>query len=151
MSMSFRRTSPRKAGLPHGRGHCAFTSFWHYTLTFYEIELGLRERRALGEDRLTLLKELRKVKRELGYDRHKWDRREIILDELLIGKGGRALVDRRYSSAVRAVVGGGFLRQPGQSEPPAAGRSLALAFLAAARATASACLAARCRTSADIR
>jgi hypothetical protein len=60
----------------------------------------LWERWALGEDRLTLLKELRKVKRELGYDRYESDRREIILDEPLIEKGGRALADRRYSGAV---------------------------------------------------
>jgi hypothetical protein len=69
----------------------------HWDVTFYEIELALRERRALNEDRLTLLKELRKVKRELGYDRKKFpDRREIVLSELLEEQGGHCLADRRY-------------------------------------------------------
>jgi hypothetical protein len=39
----------------------------------YEVELSLRKRRALIGERLTLLKELRKVKRELGYDRSTQD------------------------------------------------------------------------------
>ena len=65
---------------------------------FYETELELRKRRALHEDRLTLLKELRKVKCERGYDRNKFpDRLEIVLSELLEEKGGPCLVDRRYS------------------------------------------------------
>ena len=79
-------------------GDSPFTSFCHYTVSFYEIELELRKRRALHEDRLTLLKELRKVKRERGYDRDKFpDRREIVLSELLEENGGLSLVDRRYS------------------------------------------------------
>src|SRR5260221_14161079 len=68
---------------------------------FYETELALRERRALSEDRLTLLKELRKVRRELSYDRVSFpDKREIVLTELLIEKGGPSLADRRYSRAL---------------------------------------------------
>ena len=47
-----------------------------------------------------MLKELRKVKRELGYDRSRFpDKREIILSELLAEKGGHSLVDRRYFRA----------------------------------------------------
>jgi hypothetical protein len=68
---------------------------------FYGTELELRERRALNEDRLTLIKELRKVKRERGYDRKRFpDTREVVLSELLAGKGGHSLVDRRYSRAL---------------------------------------------------
>ncbi len=75
-----------------------FERMCHWDVTFYEIELELRKRRALGEDRLTLLKELRKVKRERGYDREKFpDMREIVLSELLIENGGACLADRRYS------------------------------------------------------
>jgi hypothetical protein len=78
-----------------------FDRMCHWDVMFYETELELRKRRALNEDRLTLLKELRKVKRELGYDRDRFpDRQEIILDELLAEKGGRSLADRRYSRAV---------------------------------------------------
>ena len=78
-----------------------FDRMCHWDVMFYETELELRKRRALNEDRLTLLKEMRKVKRELGYDRDRFpDRREIILDELLAEKGGRSLADRRYSRAV---------------------------------------------------
>ena len=77
---------------------CVFDRMCHWDVTFYEIELALRERRALNEDRLTLLKELRKVKRERGYDRDKFpDQREIVLGELLEEKGGHCLADRRYS------------------------------------------------------
>ena len=69
-----------------------------WDVTFYEIEIGLRKRRALGENRLTLLKELRRVKRERSYDRDRFpDHREIILSELLSENGGPSLVDRRYS------------------------------------------------------
>ncbi len=68
---------------------------------FYRTELELRKRRALNEDRLTLLKELGKLKRELGYDRKKFpDTREVVLSELLTEKGGQCLADRRYSRAV---------------------------------------------------
>lgn len=67
---------------------------------FYETELGLRKRRALNEDRLTLLNEMRKLKRELGYDRDRFpDKREVVLSELLIKKGGECLADRRHSRA----------------------------------------------------
>ena len=75
-----------------------FDRMCHWDVMFYETELELRKRRALHEDRLTLLKELRKVKREQRYDRNKFpDRREIVLSELLEEKGGPCLVDRRYS------------------------------------------------------
>ena len=75
-----------------------FERMCYWDVMFYEVELELRKRRALGEDRLTLLKELRKVKRESGYDRGKFpDRREIVLRELLEENGGPSLVDRRYS------------------------------------------------------
>jgi hypothetical protein len=78
-----------------------FERMCHWDVMFYEVELELRKRRALHEDRLTLLKELRKVKRELGYDRKKFpDSREIVLSELLEEKGGHCLADRRYSRAV---------------------------------------------------
>jgi hypothetical protein len=74
-----------------------FDRMCHWDVMFYETELELRKRRALHEDRLTLLKELRKVKRELGYDRDKFpDQREIVLSELLEEKGGPCLGDRRY-------------------------------------------------------
>jgi hypothetical protein len=54
-----------------------------------------------AEDRLTLLKELRKVRRELDYDRERFpDRREIILEELLEESGGHSLTYRRYSRGV---------------------------------------------------
>ena len=75
-----------------------FDRMCHWDVMFYETELELRKRRALNEDRLTLLKELRKVKRERGYDRQKFpDMREIVLSELLIENGGECLADRRYS------------------------------------------------------
>ena len=74
-----------------------FDRICHWDVMFYEVELELRKRRALHEDRFTLLRELRKVKRELGYDRDKFpDRREIVLSELLEEKGGHCLADRRY-------------------------------------------------------
>ena len=80
---------------------------------FYRTELELRKRRALNEDRLTLLKELRKVKRELGYDRHKFpDTREVVLDELLAEKGGHSLVDRRYSRASDQALEEAFRDDP---------------------------------------
>jgi hypothetical protein len=79
----------------------SFDRMCHWDVTFYEIEIGLRERRALGQDRLTLLKELRRVKRERSYDRDRFpDHREIILSELLSENGGPSLVERRYSRAV---------------------------------------------------
>lgn len=79
----------------------SFDRMGHWDVKFYEIELALRKRRALNEDRLTLLKELRKLKRELGYDRSRFpDTREVVLSELLAEKGGHSLADRRYSRAV---------------------------------------------------
>jgi hypothetical protein len=75
-----------------------FERMCYWDVTFFEVELELRKRRALNEDRLTLLKELRKVKRERGYDRERFpDMREIVLSELLIENGGACLADRRYS------------------------------------------------------
>jgi hypothetical protein len=74
-----------------------FERMCYWDVTFFEVELELRKRRALNEDRLTLLKELRKVKRERGYDRERFpDMREIVLSELLEGKGGPCLGDLRY-------------------------------------------------------
>ncbi len=75
-----------------------FERMCHWDVMFYETELELRKRRALNEDRLTLLKELRQVKRERGYDRKKFpDMRDIVLSELLIENGEECLADRRYS------------------------------------------------------
>jgi hypothetical protein len=75
-----------------------FERMCHWDVMFYETELELRKRRALNEDRLTLLKELRQVKRERGYDREKSpDIREIVLSELLLENGAECLADRRYS------------------------------------------------------
>jgi hypothetical protein len=73
----------------------------YWDVTFYEIELALRERRALNEDRLTLLKELRKVRRELDYERERFpDHREIVIEELLAEKGGYSLAFNRHSRGV---------------------------------------------------
>src|SRR5260370_4595556 len=75
-----------------------FERMCHWDVMFYETELELRKRRALNEDRLTLLKELRHVKRERGYDPQRFpDMREIVLSELLIENGGACLSARRYS------------------------------------------------------
>ena len=83
-------------------GDSALTSLWYYTVSFYEIELALRERRALNEDRLTLLKELRKVRREKEYDRDDFpDRREIVIEEILNEQGGYSLAFRRYERGIR--------------------------------------------------
>ena len=77
---------------------CVFDRMCHWDVMFYETELELRKRRALHEDRLTLLKELRKVKRERRYDRDKFpDTHEIVLGELLEENGGPCLADRRIS------------------------------------------------------
>lgn len=71
-----------------------FERICRWDVMFYETE-ELRKRRALNEDRITLLKELRQVKRERGYDREKFpDMREIVLSELLLENGGECLADR---------------------------------------------------------
>jgi hypothetical protein len=78
-----------------------FDRMCYWDVTVYEIELELRKRRALNEDRLTLLKELTKVRRERDYDRRKFpDRREIVIEELLGENGGNSLAFRRYSRGV---------------------------------------------------
>jgi hypothetical protein len=78
-----------------------FDRMCDWDVMFYETELELRKRRALNEDRLTLLKELRKVRREREYDRDAFpDRREIVIEELLGEKGGHSLAHRRYSRGI---------------------------------------------------
>ncbi len=78
-----------------------FDRMCHWDVMFYETELELRKQQALNEDRLTLLKELRKVRRERDYDRRKFpDRREIAIEELLEETGGSNLAFRRYSRGV---------------------------------------------------
>jgi len=58
----------------------------------------LRKRRALNEDRLTLLK----VRREREYDRESFpDTREVVIEELLGERGGHSLAQRRYSRGIR--------------------------------------------------
>jgi hypothetical protein len=80
----------------------SFDRMCQWDVTFYEIELALRKRRALNEDRLTLLKELRNVRREREYDRDAFpDRREIVIEEILNERGGFSLAYRRYSRGVR--------------------------------------------------
>jgi hypothetical protein len=79
-----------------------FERMCYWDVTFYEIELALRERRALNEDRLTLLKELRKVRREREYDRESFpDTREVVIEELLGERGGHSLAQHRYSRGIR--------------------------------------------------
>ena len=79
-----------------------FERMCYWDVTFYKIELELRKRRALNEDRLTLLKELRKVRREREYDRDAFpDTREIVIEEILGEKDGYSLAYRRYSRGVR--------------------------------------------------
>jgi hypothetical protein len=83
---------------------CVFDRMCHWDVTFYEIELALRERRALNEDRLTLLKELRKVRREREYDRDAFPyRRELVIEEILNERGGYSLAYRRYSRGVKPI------------------------------------------------
>ena len=79
-----------------------FDRMCHWDVTFYGIELAMRKRRALNEDRLTLLKEPRKVRRELDYDRERFpDQHEIVIEEQLNERGDYSLVYRRYSRGVR--------------------------------------------------
>jgi hypothetical protein len=80
----------------------SFDRMGHWDVKFYEIELALRKRRSLNEDRLTLLKELRKVRREREYDRDAFpDTQEIVIEEILNERGGYSLAYRRYSRGIR--------------------------------------------------
>ena len=80
--------------------------------TFYQIELDLRKRRALNEDRLTLLKALRTVLRELRKDDPEHprfpDNKEVVLDELLRERGGPTLIARRRQRMIEQLEDDSF-------------------------------------------